>query len=741
MQSYQGRERGISGLRFVRMVAIYLLAVAGILVLTWPWALHMSGEFINHWDPPFHAWKLEFMARAILSGDPLLLHTQANVLYPYTDTLYFEALQWPPAWLAALLLLLTKWPFELIYHVTLVAFWALSAPCYYLLLRGLRLSRPAAVTGAMLFTLLPYRISYMVEFQMELACAIPLYFLALIRFLRGQTLATALLLVLAWWLQAVSELYQAVMLILVTPFIAAPFIAASPAMLRSRHFWRALAAALLAGGLLLYPLLFPYFTQHTGGAVKRSMSEIVLHAAQPLSYLAPFNNCSLWTINARIDELSLYPTVIVLLLAAITAFVWFYRGYLRRSFNHSMRLIVALLTLVLALFLLITLLFLNDYSTSNRLLVRSWDMIACLSVALAVALVLLPEEKATTRQLFLRGLLGAAIFTCFLSFGPSLSVGRYNFDITTTLVHTRHSLFRSAYKYWLPLLSGFRVVSRFGIIVLFFLVTAASFGLELLLRHLRRPIRWHQCLRLLLPPLVLLLMGIEANSLPIKALGYRPVDHRSTPVLERLESRQQPFVLAMIPMGDRMHEGMRMFTLLRHRYLSVFAWGGHLPNYSRSVRDTVGRLYPEHTLERLSMLWPEALLLIDHQVDSASNETPDYTAIFSACATPIDQDERFTLMQLQPPPPALKVRRLFRNDFAKRAPFITTLIQNEAAATITVMLNGHSLENLSLPAGTNHFQYKISPRQLVKAGANELSFISDNVPISLLDFKLCPTAD
>jgi len=112
-------------------IGIFLLSVIGILILTWPWCLHFSGEFLDHWDPPFHAWKLEFMARAILSGDPWLLRSEANVLYPHMGTLYFEALQWPPAWLAALLLKLTNWPFELIYHVVFVVFWAISGPCIY----------------------------------------------------------------------------------------------------------------------------------------------------------------------------------------------------------------------------------------------------------------------------------------------------------------------------------------------------------------------------------------------------------------------------------------------------------------------------------------------------------------------------------------------------------------------------------------------------------------------------------
>ena len=48
---------------------VFIAAIGAILLLTWPWARHFNGEFLAHWDPPFHAWKLEFMARNILRGD------------------------------------------------------------------------------------------------------------------------------------------------------------------------------------------------------------------------------------------------------------------------------------------------------------------------------------------------------------------------------------------------------------------------------------------------------------------------------------------------------------------------------------------------------------------------------------------------------------------------------------------------------------------------------------------------
>ena len=158
------------------MLFSFVMAVVLILAITCPWFLHFQGEFLDHWDPPFHAWKLEFIAKRILAGDWFVQTTNTNMLYPYSGTFYYEALQWPPALFAAALFKFTTMPSELIYHVTLIVFWALSAPCMYYLLRQLNCNIIPSIIGALIFCILPHRISYMVEFQMEMIFVMPLFF-------------------------------------------------------------------------------------------------------------------------------------------------------------------------------------------------------------------------------------------------------------------------------------------------------------------------------------------------------------------------------------------------------------------------------------------------------------------------------------------------------------------------------------------------------------------------------------
>lgn len=122
-------------------VICFLASAATIILLTYPWVLHFGDGFLNHWDPPFHAWKLKYMATEVLRGNLFFHNPNSNVLYPYSGTLFFEALQWPQALFGALILLFFPLCSDvLLYHISLIFFWALSAPCFYLLMKRMGVS-------------------------------------------------------------------------------------------------------------------------------------------------------------------------------------------------------------------------------------------------------------------------------------------------------------------------------------------------------------------------------------------------------------------------------------------------------------------------------------------------------------------------------------------------------------------------------------------------------------------------
>ena len=146
-----------------------------------------------------------------------------------------------------------------------------------------------------------------------------------------------------------------------------------------------------------------------------------------------------------------------------------------------MRVVIAVLGVSLLAFLSVTLMLQNRIGLTEYKLLRLWDLLAVLSTIAGVALVLMPFE-GSPRERLLRGLLGAAILCYFLSLGPCLSVGDYSAFVSKALASTTNSVYQSAYRYWLPMLSGFRVVSRFGVFVLFFIICTAATALDGLFR-------------------------------------------------------------------------------------------------------------------------------------------------------------------------------------------------------------------------------------------------------------------
>ena len=149
-------------------------------------------------------------------------------------------------------------PPTLIYHVTLLVFWALSAPCMYFMLRQLDCRRLPSLVGAILFCIIPHRMSYMVEFQMELIFPLPLFYAFIIRFFKYNRPLDALLVAVSCWFFAVTELYEAFFAVMTVPFIVASFFSQNLGQLKTRRFWLAAAVAIMAGLALCFVLLPPY---------------------------------------------------------------------------------------------------------------------------------------------------------------------------------------------------------------------------------------------------------------------------------------------------------------------------------------------------------------------------------------------------------------------------------------------------------------------------------------------------
>ena len=740
--------------RIAPYLGVFVCAVLLIIALTWPWCLHWQNEFLAHWDPPFHAWKLEFMARRILAGDLFIRSGNTNLLYPHSGALYFEALQWPQAVFAALLLGVFHLSPTLTYHLTLVLFWAFSAPCTLFLLRQLRCRKEAAFAGAVLFCILPYRISYMVEFQMELPYAIPLVYAFLVRFFHTCRKRDAILLALSWWLLAVTELYEAVFILLTLPFLAIAFFATDPKILAKRTFYTAGVWGIVAGLASLPVMLLPYLAQSDSGAVARPLKEVFMHSAQPFSYVLPWGRFFLWKPTAYSDEFSLYPTLVVLALSLYALFHWYSSrkkqpvtdnrplqanagvlSKLRMTVPRRIPRIAVGTGFAFIAFLILLQCRAERCTPAIQFLINAFLILIAICLLLVI---LFAPPRESTRSAFLRGLGAAAVFCTVLSWGPDICLGASR---RTLFFQADNSFFLSVYKVLFPVLSHFRVMSRFGVIVLFFLVCAATCALDILLQRMTGKRFSQPWMAGVISALAIALCAIECIPPSSKVHFFLAVDEaRKSPAMNRLFENHPIRTLAALPMGNRNMEGMRMFSLLKGDFPYVYAWGGYFPEFSQEIVHASGKGFWNLLHEQLSSLYPPCLVFRDRRYafDDSPRTGPDgRREDLYSFLVPVDNDSRFTLYEISPLPPAKQEIRRFQTDVGQQNSVLCSTVKTSPGISVRLSLNetilAHAIADAS---GIACFRYDLSEipaKQWSANGNNRLQFeIEDDASEALL---------
>lgn len=700
------------------LLALYAGAVA---VLSWPWLATASTRVLDHWDPLFHAWKLMFAARSLLAGHVLPPDGNTNLYYPNSGAFFYEALHWPQAVFAAPLLAAGVGP-VLAYHATMVFFWALSGVFFWAWLRALGLRRPGAVLGGLFFTVLPYRMSYLVEFNMQLAFGLPLLLFAITRFFQRPGFRYALLAAVAWWLQATSELYQAVFFLFIIPLLILPLLARDPALLRSaRRFWLPFAAAAALCAALSLPFLLPYARTLGDGTLTRSLLEMRQHTLEPFSYLLPWGRFRLLPVpKAHHDEMSVYPTL-ALSLAALLAAV----AYRRPPANAHQRLAARLFGAACALFAALSLLSHWIPGAGDGLVAAlSWAALAAVALSIPV---LLRRDRGVARAA-VAGLCAAGLFGLVMSFGPDIRIASNHTTAPNVLFAFLHSL--------VPGLAGFRVVSRFAVFPLMAVCAAAAFGTEWAARALRdRP----RSLRLL--ALTAFLALFLAECIRPETLRTRPVrDTSASAVLAALDAREEPFVLAVVPMGNRELDSEHMLAVERHDRLGIWAWGGTYPQWTRKVHGALqphDGIAPDQAAALLRQPWPETLVLEDRR-PFPGILPDDYAAWFGPLAETIAEDSDFRLLRILPAqedqPEAV---RLVRRDFALARPVARfALSARDAPARVWLDLNGVPVGVWDVEAPVQA-ALAVPPELLVDHLPQRFRFHAEgDRPFRLADFRL-----
>ena len=149
--------------------------VAMALINTYPLILHPGSTIGEHGDAYFSVWRLAWVAHQ-LRADPWHLF-DANIYYPHHDTLaYSDAMILPGVALAPL-----HWmglDALVIYNLTLIAAFAASGVCAYVLVRELTGSTAAGVLGGVIFAFSAHRLEHFNHLELQFAFWIPLAVLA-----------------------------------------------------------------------------------------------------------------------------------------------------------------------------------------------------------------------------------------------------------------------------------------------------------------------------------------------------------------------------------------------------------------------------------------------------------------------------------------------------------------------------------------------------------------------------------
>jgi hypothetical protein len=696
---------------------LLLFYAAAIAAVTWPWLATPATRVLDHWDPPFHAWKLSFAANALLSGHLLPPDGNTNVLYPQSGAFFFEALHWPQAVFAAPFLACGLSPL-FVYHLTLVFFWAFSGVVFRWWLRVLSLREPFATLGGLFFVLVPYRVSYAVEFNMQLNFALPLLLGAVVLFFRRPGPLPALLAAVAWWLQAVSELYQAVFVLLVLPFFLIPLFARDGSLLRSwRRFWLPAILAAAACAALSAPFLLPYARTLGDGTLVRSLDEMHIHSLEPFSYVIPFARLHLFPVPfARHDEMSVYPTL-ALLAAALFALA----AHQRRPRPANLPFAVCLLFAAAAAAAL--------HFTRGPLaepLARATAWAGAAAVVLAIPCLL--RRDRSLRRAACAGLGAAALAGLVLSFGPDLHDAAAAVAVPNPL-----------FAVFAPALSGFRVISRFAVFPTLALCTAAAAGLQRAADA--APVaRLPRSVRLLLAGTFLALFAAECIPSVIRTRPVRDVS--SSPALAAFDALPGPKALAIVPMGDRTLDAEHMLSIARHDRLSAWAWAGTFPRFSRDLHaaltpSATGTAGSATAAGLLATLWPAPHVLEDRR-PFGRRPPRDFAPFLSPHFKLLAEDPGFRLWGVRSgDPPRPEAIRLVRRDIASARPLASFVLSAPVPCRVHFDVNGVPLG--AFDAGNAPAAFSVAvPKELFRSSRPvRYRFHADgDAPFTLSGFRL-----
>lgn len=281
--------------------------------MTWPWARMIRDAVPDPGDAYLNSWILWWVYYQTFH-DPLNLF-QAPILFPYRYTLAFSENNYGIALLFFPLFALGLRPITVQGVATLVGF-ILSGYGAFRLVRTLSSSNGAAWVAGLAFGFALYRFHQLGHLGYMFCGWIPLLLEALVLFARQRSWRRATWLGIAFTMNALTCIHWFV-LTLIPLALSGAFLLTRYRIWRERPLWTRGGASLAAAGLVLLPVLLPYWYVSQLYGIVRTKQESALFSARVSNWLSADPSNQIWGGFGPVPEAgerALFPGLLPLLL-------------------------------------------------------------------------------------------------------------------------------------------------------------------------------------------------------------------------------------------------------------------------------------------------------------------------------------------------------------------------------------------------------------------------------------------
>jgi hypothetical protein len=271
-----------------RLGAVVGLAFTALtVVMTWPYAVHLTDSTIVGFDPLLQIWLSEWIHHALLTN-PLGLY-QANIFYPFSQTLAYTDANIPGALVAAPLRLLTD-DVILTNSLLVLGSFVVAGTGVYAVVDCLTKNRAAGLVSGIMYAFLPYRMVHLWHLNWLEGALLPWLLLALVQLLERPTIVRGVLLGVLAGTLILTSFYFALQILLVCGVVALAKSIAFRAI-PSPELAKSVGVSVLVAVVITVPLLLPYLEVQKEQRLERTIVDAEQYKALPGSYwqLAPWD--------------------------------------------------------------------------------------------------------------------------------------------------------------------------------------------------------------------------------------------------------------------------------------------------------------------------------------------------------------------------------------------------------------------------------------------------------------------